>query len=173
MNGSVFEDERSDFKVCQTLEQKLSLISKFHSGQATCQPCFQSTIFSSLLHEDMRALTRPLPCFTSRLVEKCGWLHIRLEKSSVSVCLVHALPELRRLRQNRHEKQLKIPFYKISNVSYKLVWLTHSNIRNLQTPALWVASCSYSTFPCFPLWRLFWRSSSSIRELCASGCVRS
>lgn len=169
----MFEDEHRDFKVCQTWEQKLPLITKFHSGQETCQSCFQSTIFSSLLHEDMCALTQPLPCFTSRLVEKCGWLHIRLEKSSVSVCLVHALPELRRLRQNHHKKRLKMPIYKISNMSYKLVWLAHSNIRNLQTPTLWVTSCSYSTFSCFPLWRLFWSNSSPIRELCASDCMRS
>lgn len=74
-----------------------------------------------------------------------------MKNSSVSVCIVHALPELRRLRQNCH-KRLKIPIYKISNMSYKHMWLTHSDSHNLQTPALWVTSCSYSTSLAFPPW---------------------
>lgn len=148
----MLEDEHTDVKVCQTLEQKLSLITKFQCGIATCQPCFQNTIFSSLLREDMCVLMWPLPCFTSRLVEKCGWLPIRMEKSSLSVCIVHALPELGRLRQNCHKKRLKIPIYKIPDTSYKHMWLTHSDIHNLQTPALWVTSCSYSTSLAFPPW---------------------
>lgn len=52
------------------------------------------------------------------------------------------------------------------------VWLTHSNVHNLQTSPLWVISCSYSILPCFPLSGIFPCSSSSSRELWISGYIR-